>query len=67
MGKTITRSQTKKALVQAGTPIYDSVVADLGFDPALEIEYPKHAAASPVAVAEKATRRRKARAAALAS
>lgn len=32
--KVIPPSRSRRALIQAGTPIYDSIVADLSFDPA---------------------------------
>lgn len=33
--KAVPPRATKRALIQAGTPIFDSVVADLQFDPAV--------------------------------
>jgi hypothetical protein len=58
--KTVSRAETKKALVQVGTPIYDSVVADLQCDPSAMCEVPARAAhASPTAVAAKLDRKRR--------
>ena len=60
--RTISRAETKKALVQVGTPIYDSVVADLQCDPSAMYEVQvvtRTAHASPAAVAAKLDRKRR--------
>ena len=31
--KRVSRAETKRALVQAGTPVFDAVVKSMGFDP----------------------------------
>lgn len=54
--RTVPPARTKRALIQAGTPIYDSVVADLSFDPtAVWVEPIK--AATPKTVARRVSKK----------
>jgi hypothetical protein len=45
MGRTVRPKLPKRTLLHAGTPVYDSVVTDLNFDPETEPPFvPQHAA-----------------------
>jgi len=55
--KTVPPSGTKRALIQAGSPIYDSVVADLKFDPTAEWVEPARKPITPKAVARRVTKK----------
>lgn len=56
MARSVSKALSKRGLIQAGTPIYDSVVFDLNFDPAAPWVEPI-AVVTPKAVAKRVSRK----------